>query len=101
MPHKLYQNATQDLSWDVFLKDRNGVETTPTVASGTFTLYDNHGDVVVPETTVTVSNSNTVTFRARPTSGTANTGVFKEVWDVFINAQSFQYVDRLTIKERY
>jgi hypothetical protein len=101
MPHKLYQNATQDLSWDVFLRDRNGVETTPAVASGLFSLLDNDGSVVVPQSDVTVSSSNTVTFRVRPTSGTATTGVFKEVWDVFFNSQSFQYIDYLTIKERY
>ena len=104
MPHELYVNATRELTYELWFRNRDKSETKPTVASGTFTLINARGDVIVTLTTINISNGNRGTFLLRPTSGSATAGAYQEIWDFFVNStsntESFQKVEFLYIKDR-
>lgn len=104
MPHTLYKDTTQELSFELWFRNRDKSETKPTVSSGTIQIIDPSGNFIVPLTNLTITGGNKGTFLARPTSGTATTGTFQEIWDMFVNngsnIESFQHINYLYIIPR-
>lgn len=104
MPHTIFINESRELSYELWFRNRDKSETKPVVASGLFTLINPSGSIVVPPTAVSVSNGNRATFLAKPSSGTAATGTYQEIWDLFVNngstVESFVNVDYLYLRSR-
>ena len=102
MPDILYLNQIKDLSYEVFVKDRDTKQLTrPTISSGTFTLLGGSGQAIVPTSTATVTAPNKLSFRARPGSGTSDIGAYSEIWEAFIGQEVSVYVTELTVRERF
>jgi hypothetical protein len=101
VPHDIYQNDHRIIGFEIYIRDRNKIETKATIASGTFYLVDHNGQTVVPLSAATIKSPNIITFFITPNAGTANIGIYSEVWNAFIGSESFTHIDTLTIKEKF